>query len=1517
MACIIKTSPEYKSMLSKVGSPILAEYYLSKEGPLQPQELKVFNQQKKEISQLKRDLGIYSMKELSNNQKINILKNVFSYNKQHNTSHSVLFNPIYPSVFEITGIITSYGPTDRPSQIERQLDRLDPDQDTLFKSQLNEELDKLRGGQLSMFNREIEERFISAQTLRYIANKLKNRSGVNYEIISEEKAKQLSNTYKGEGAFYLGKNVYFVEGHFTLDNVFHEFSHPFVRALFKYNNEFFQNLFKKIQDTQEGQSIIKIVEERYPEYLTNGVANTPLFYEEVIVRAITKYATENINPETGKPFISAIKRILRELGNLIKRLFNITINISELDPNTSLRTLAEIISAKTNKINLVPEETTSQKGETNIVFNRTEPETTREATDRAIARLGRTKPYVIEYEKINTVLDEGIDELSGLNQDVLNDIPKLQELVNTALSNIEAWEKIKKKRGVISYERHVAEDLQKSVDVHEYFDALLQHIKDISYRINGGVRVYAGVRETSNGILAQLESVKNKIQSGDFKATEEARKLTDIRQFVNSYKNIFESLSTYSFEEHQKGKDIHPGLDKIITNSLKALHSVESSYIGLTREIIVKALGPYFSTKRNVETILVKGKEVRLMPKGKNVKKLTLHEMLTDMNDITAASMVLDSLAESNSEFLQIIDKWTKGELEKSRITTLNLAKDLLAACNGVTNYDFSYERLDGKLTGNITSMYNRAKVSKDMKQFFAENPDIEKSQFATELEYANAINARKRKIAEFYNKHTKRIPFDMTLDRKNMVHNFELNIERLGDEFEDIKNIVRRKRSSLNDFAYMEWVNNTIRVTYEQMEVEGTLENRKISFYGGDLMVPSDKYLNPAYTKLSVKQKEILGLLAEAKWTHDALLGIQGLSHFEMPQMRKDMWETAESVRSLADIKKIWNKIGEGFTVNEQDVEKVVVETEDFLGNKIRELPVYWTRSLPDMEKLSTDALGTIITYMSMAQRHYVLSQSVDVMNMIKSAVDENIIQIRERDPMGRLVKFKKTSTSKESEIKYKKGSESNVGKMLAHYHDMVWMGHSQKGVGLIKIKRLNGKELTEEDVQNAKKDLDSGMTNEQVAKKYSIRKSAVTAIMNNAYSSHMFIDTAKVVDALLGYTALNQLAANMYAGVGNVLNAVTQQWIESAAKKHFGAKDYAIGNAKYWALLPDFLSQTGKVDNTSFLALWGEYMDVFQEYNVEGRQRKGNRKRLFRMINRNLLMFYTKAGEHFIQTSSSLAMASKYKLHDKNGKESSVLNAMEKKDNKLVCKAEFAEDWNEKRNDFLYKQKRILNELNGIYNEVDKNYFQYQAYGRAIIMYRKFMVPFWNRRMAKQHFDQGLEEWKQGYYLTGVTFLKTLVQMKLAFGKTYNELSPNQKENLNRLLTDMTIIAGLGILLMGMSGDDDDRTYANVLAKYFTRRLFAENTMFVSWSSAKQIVKSPAAGMETMTTLTTIFSWLLIPFNWSYAIEKIKSGRNKGWTRIGAMAIGAIPVVSNVREYKAGKQKLKMYESATMQFN
>jgi DNA-binding transcriptional regulator YhcF (GntR family) len=139
-------------------------------------------------------------------------------------------------------------------------------------------------------------------------------------------------------AFYSKGTVYFADGFYSSDNVFHEFAHPVVKILAKDNAELFDKLYNDLINTDKGQAIYDRV---VRDYENNYEKDSQEFKEEIVVQALTEANAEEIKNRT------VIGNIFYNIKKILRKFFGKSIDLSNLSGKTKLKDFVTMINMDT------------------------------------------------------------------------------------------------------------------------------------------------------------------------------------------------------------------------------------------------------------------------------------------------------------------------------------------------------------------------------------------------------------------------------------------------------------------------------------------------------------------------------------------------------------------------------------------------------------------------------------------------------------------------------------------------------------------------------------------------------------------------------------------------------------------------------------------------------------------------------------------------------------------------------------------------------------------------------------------------------------------------------------------------------------------------------------------------------------------------------------------------------------------------------------------------------------------
>jgi LysM repeat protein len=187
----------------------------------------------------------------------------------------------------------------------------------------------------------------SKEIAEVLAQKLSLSMNVEFQNITEAEARDMLKArkipYNSEPAFYFAGRVYVIGDNVTLDTVLHEFSHPLLQGIRQSNKKLFDNLYTLLSATSEGEQIINVIKERYPEL----EVGSDLFKEEALAWGLQKNAINKITQRVEtEGFDNFIKKMMAAIKQFLRGVFGEKVNVAKLDVNTTLDELADMLLDK-------------------------------------------------------------------------------------------------------------------------------------------------------------------------------------------------------------------------------------------------------------------------------------------------------------------------------------------------------------------------------------------------------------------------------------------------------------------------------------------------------------------------------------------------------------------------------------------------------------------------------------------------------------------------------------------------------------------------------------------------------------------------------------------------------------------------------------------------------------------------------------------------------------------------------------------------------------------------------------------------------------------------------------------------------------------------------------------------------------------------------------------------------------------------------------------------------------------
>lgn len=1024
-------------------------------------------------------------------------------------------------------------------------------------------------------------------------------------------------------------------------------------------------------------------------------------------------------------------------------------------------------------------------------------------------------------------------------------------------------------------------------------------------KVTLGIVSFLNQTETEAKLIAA--KFKNLIDNYNDRTTKEkAVLLNQLYKFLEAYKPILEDIRAditfVGLEE--KYKSIEDTLD----NTLKLIQNMSKQYHKIGTYVFAETLFPFAEKNPNIN----------------NVDDLI--KMLESTEDISGYRRFFNSMADSTDDVLATVDQLVKRHKETARLKADNVVKDILIADKrlrqgGIDNTEWIFEegsrnfvdrynngKYDDAIQKKRQEVLDKYRLSENkyerhsflnvfndfkVKQWLVDNKDVlqpivdsikkknrgAKSEIIRELVWKQVVKNYKQDWAMWHE------------ENSAPISNIEEVVKaKIKDFYESQVYEAARRTDEVVDYLYK--LNNGEQVTKmsltnEELKAKELFEEwledrRRFSNFTGnyyyvyELSRPADKYLNPQYDEIQNNpvKKEYYDLIMDIKKQHDKYLPEKFVNIHQAPQIRKDWLERVKT----GGVKQLKEELKDTVKLRESDTEfgQLMVDDEgnviqyvltDEKGNPVNFLPVHFTNPIKEIKDMSKDASSIMASYVNMAQNYNEMNKIVDVLEIGNEILAQRKVEVGEN------------LLSKTSELfkGSKAVSQQSGGNAYNRYKDYLEMV-------------VYGKEKVKE---------------------------------NNRLFDYLGLDQAKVVDAFNKYTAIQGLALNVYSGLNNVVLGNVMNRQEAFAGEYATHKDFLAADKIYWSNIAGVLNDIGNNLTSNKLRLFGETVDVFQDFKERLYNLETDRSRVGKLFNISSLFALQSAGEHMIQYRMALAMANNTKL-ELNGKEITLWDAMEVKDYKLHIKegvkkkdgTDFTQD------DFIefgLRLKSINNRLHGIYNSTDRSAIQKWSIGRMMMLFRKFIVPSVNRRFDKKYFHYDSQMEIEGYYRTTAKFMIKLFQEikagKLEIASTWKDLTPMERANVIRLTIDIgySLAAAILIGVLGnLEGDDDDWVYN--MASVQVNRLYMDLRFYTSSKEFLRLAQSPAAGVRQMETLSNFLN-ILDPFGSIVQdkplLREVQSGKNKGELYFWVTMKKSIPLYHQIEKAFYPNEQLIFYRN------
>jgi len=1083
---------------------------------------------------------------------------------------------------------------------------------------------------------------------------------------------------------------------------------------------------------------------------------------------------------------------------------------------------------------------------------------------------------------------------------VLNNLrEELHEAITVIKRKINLYNDRRGKSGFVEKEEKVRKMLAK-----HYFngteDSIAEHPAATTMGI---VNFLAHAESQAQQVLSRIPELREKFSTGvyDDNLNDMATLVREMSQYISVFKPIVNSLSQHiiPYMNRVENDPIDPNGAKKLLPALEtlkhAIHEIndginvmEEDYMDYSKNLMAASARPYFVRRHTGHPDQDKLVE-------KNMEEY-LESLSITFSDLNAKNRHMDSMANSKDDVLMVMDRLVKQTIEDAQLDTYDDSRDIIdhhekLLSAGISNTDFMYEVHDGQYTRNFVTRYNMYKYDKAKNKFFDDlnkkyglpvKGDDPKVWASREKKLSNMASSDPNKFAD-YNLEIKEWFEENTDPNPDWAKIGERKLRDIRKSFitfdKDIEFVEHMRKKHPKTWIREIHANNPTLARRERAAYIAWVDwynERYVEIHDGisfrrEFAVPKEAlYGNKQYDR--IMENPAMKAYYEGVMTKRKKL----LHHMSdeyrnstiAPQFRKDSIERLKN-----DPKRVLSKFAsDTLTITEDEYDRGNV-TLDENDKEIMKIPIFNFKPIEDVNDMSLDFSAGMILLAETANRHRNLSQIQDLVEISGDVLRERTIGTG-RKGGGTFGRDEKVGKGGEAYARYMK------------YVEMTFYGRQKKDEGKI----------------------------------------AGTSL-----------DKAKVVDAINRYSSLNSLALNIYSGINNVMLGNLLMFQESFAKEFVDHDDLKYAEKKYWGSHQDgisgLLGDVGNLTSSNRLRLFVERFDILQDHENRMREVNTDRARFSRMFNTSTLFFVNHIGEHHMQVRLGIALMHRMKVKDANGDTIPFYEAFEVKDNRLVLSKGITHPDGRPvtKEDIIAMRLRIkgINQrLHGIYNVNDRSAMQQYAAGRLVILFRKWMIPWFNRRFDDHYYDYSIESEFEGMYRTFAHFMtmmyKELRSDQYTFASVtqgqWDKLSSMQKANMRRNLVEFSsylVLSSAGAILASLAGDDDDNWSLNMLA-YQVNRLATEFGVFIpvlGTSETLKIIKSPAAAVNQIDGIMRIAGSVRPvagPLTGEDIFPTYKTGINKGRYKIGVAVQKAIPVVDNVNDIFTPEMRLKYFISA-----
>ena len=956
-------------------------------------------------------------------------------------------------------------------------------------------------------------------------------------------------------------------------------------------------------------------------------------------------------------------------------------------------------------------------------------------------------------------------------------------LIEGILKNLENRKKLlgQNKDKTTSAKLFQLEQLQKDIRDGEILVGIHKFINSV-YDISEG-------NGTFPSMVKDIQSKVNKIQSGRITGQDIFTELLQARhqaEFLLQSAKQIKAFYQDNYENIVGEVEVDSDIDKL-RRIIDSADRLERYYNKTISPLIADELAKHISKSANVEIVkeiearesklakaIIKGESERVIRQYKNdikglklkagsdigINKELLLQYLTDGSpeDISFFDAKLSSMINLSNPLISLFALKLKSALEKARITSLQLAQK-----------NFRIFDKFAKATGrnqNDVAEFNRG-LYEIVPTYAGKNEDGTDKY----VDYAGFVNPTDLKA---YNT-AKKDFFSKKRTKAEVKAWYDENTQELPEEDEFIinpvnqekiitlkgKNTLLEEKRELRD-------QDIISLREYQFWEEMILENKHqySNTYKKELKIPNRaKYANKAYQNIldNPAMKEMYdNLLATYLKAQEELpeIGRARLGYI-LPGIPKNVTDLVREEGIKSWLQRSWEEKTSlmAYDTNTKVTGKNADETSKEWEH-LKTIPIMFGNPL-DATRTSLDLFAVVNIFTEASQMYKAQSMNKDFSEILLDNIKEK--GYTQRDVFGNPVidaAAHKLGLTNEL-LKYKKEvGNSNMAMMM----------------GAMIEKNIYGK----------------------------------TKVSNPTAKLGKTIYVDKWYDAFAAFVGAIQIGGlNWVVPTINYLNGRVQAGIEQKAKQFFkeGSWNRAVATEAKYTIndsIKDFSNPLNKSLVGQLLDLYtpnfGTYTDQMGRTVTQSAAKK--------LFNTSSWFLLQNKAQHSIDTQVMLAYLMSKQVKQ-NGKDISLYDAYEVIDGVIQLKS--GVELNDLVDTEAQNTIHALNKrMNGVYDSFNAPDIERYWYGRMFMMFRKFFIPGLKRRYKGIGVDEELGQLTEGYY---ITFYKALITdwkqlFKFYIGQESN-LTPMEKQNVQRALREQAVLLSTGVLIMVLSamGADDKK--------------------------------------------------------------------------------------------------------------